>query len=144
MTKTLKLPDVNVWVALSFSSHVHHPSANAWFKSLSNESLYFCRMTQQGFLRLVTNSRAFPTAAVPLSRAWQMYDAILTDPKIAFTSEPASIESHWRAFTQGSTFSPNVWNDAYLAAFCVAGNYELVTSDKGFARYPGLTYALLS
>ena len=31
-----------------------------------------------------------------------------------------------------------------LAAFALAGNYELVTFDKGFARYPGLTTTLLS
>lgn len=144
MTKTLLLPDVNVWVALSFSSHVHHLSANAWFKSLSNESLFFCRMTQQGFLRLATNAKVLPTTAVSLKRAWQLYDTILTDPRITFTAEPPNLESQWRSFTQGNTFSPNVWNDAYLAAFSVAGNYELVTFDKGFARYSGLPHTLLS
>ncbi len=30
MRKTL-LPDVNVWVALVFHSHAHHPAALAWF-----------------------------------------------------------------------------------------------------------------
>lgn len=59
-------------------------------------------------------------------------------------SPPANIESHWRTFTQGNTFSPNVWTDAYLAAFSLAGNYELVTFDKGFARFPGLTHTILS
>jgi toxin-antitoxin system PIN domain toxin len=144
MKKTLLLPDVNVWVALSFSSHIHHFSANTWFKSLSTESLCFCRMTQQGFLRLATNPRVFAHAAVPFNRAWQLYDAILTDPRISFTGEPANIEPHWRSFTQGVTFAPNLWNDAYLAAFSVAGNYELVTFDKGFGRYPGLTHKVLT
>ena len=31
------LPDVNVWLALAFDSHVHHPVAKLWFDSLSNE-----------------------------------------------------------------------------------------------------------
>ena len=31
------LPDVNVWLALAFDSHVHHPVAKQWFDGLSNE-----------------------------------------------------------------------------------------------------------
>lgn len=143
MKTTSLLPDVNVWLALSFSSHIHHVSANSWFKGLSNELVFFCRMTQQGFLRLSSNPKAVASAAVSLSGAWQLYDAILNDPRIAFTVEHANLETYWRGFVQGNSFSPNVWNDAYLAAFCVAGGYELVTFDKGFARHSGLVYTLL-
>jgi toxin-antitoxin system PIN domain toxin len=138
------LPDVNVWIALSFSSHTHHTPANNWFKALSDESLIFCRMTQQGFLRLASNAKVFPKDAVSLTDAWKLYDSILTDPRISFVVEPTGIEPQWRAFSQGSTFSPNVWNDAYLAAFATLGGYELVSFDKGFARYPGLAYTQLS
>ena len=101
-------------------------------------------MTQQGFLRLATNPKVAGAHVLTLTEAWQKYDIYLNDPRIALTGELAGIESHWRSFTQGGKFSPNVWNDAYLAAFAVAGNYELVTFDKGFARYSGLTYKLLS
>ncbi len=47
-------------------------------------------------------------------------------------------------FTQGGTFSPNVWNDAYLAAFAMAGGYELVSFDKGFAQFSGLKCTILT
>lgn len=143
MRRTL-LPDVNVGVALSFSTHAHHLPANNWFKTLSSESLVFCRMTQQGLLRLASNAKVFPKDAVSLTDAWKLYDRILTDPRIGLAVEPAGIEPQWRAFSQGSTFSPNVWNDAYLAAFAVLGGYELVSFDKGFVRYPGLTCQQLS
>ncbi len=43
------LPDVNVWLALTFDSHVHHPAARQWFDNLTNDACFFCRMTQQGF-----------------------------------------------------------------------------------------------
>ena len=121
-----------------------HPSAKTWFDGLTNELLFFCRMTQQGFLRLATNPKVVGTHALTLTEAWQKYDTYLNDPRISLISEPANIESHWRGFTQGGTFSPNVWNDAYLAALSVTGNFELVTFDKGFAHYPGITYKLLS
>ena len=124
MKKILLLPDVNIWVAMTFDSHVHHPSAKTWFYGLTDELLFFCRMTQQGFLRLATNPKVAGTHVLALPEAWQKYDTYLNDPRIALTGEPATIESHWRSFTQSGGFSPNVWNDAYLAAFSVAGKYE--------------------
>ena len=144
MKKTLLLPDVNVWFAMTFDSHTHHPSAKTWFDALTDDLIFFCRMTQQGFLRLTTNPKVAGTHVQTLTEAWRTYDTYLNDPRIGLAGEPANIESQWRGFTQGSTFSPNVWNDGYLAAFSVAGNFELVTFDKGFARYPGLTHTLLS
>jgi hypothetical protein len=41
------LPDVNVWLALTFDSHVHHPAAKTWFDGLADEVCFFCRLTQQ-------------------------------------------------------------------------------------------------
>lgn len=53
------LPDVNVWLALTFDSHHHHPDAKKWFDALPGQICFFCRMTQQGFLRLSTNPTVF-------------------------------------------------------------------------------------
>jgi len=100
-----------------FDSHIHHPNAKTWFDALSNEICYFCRLTQQGFLRLATNPCVFGKHAVTLPEAWQKYDTFLSDPRVSFLVEPVGIENHWRAFTQAQSFSPHIWNDAYLAAF---------------------------
>lgn len=126
MKKTL-LPDVNVWLALVFNAHVHHPSALAWFNSLSGEVCHFCRLTQMGFLRLANNPKVFPNDAVA----------------VAVATEPAGLEAAWRQFTCGQQFSPKLWNDAYLAAFAQAGGYEVVTFDQGFAQYAGVAITLL-
>src|SRR5947209_3739256 len=82
------LPDVNVWLALAFNAHIHHVAAKSWHGALSNQRCHFCRLTQQGFLRLATNPKALPTQAVSLSQAWQMYDSILMDPRFGFVDEP--------------------------------------------------------
>lgn len=134
MTRT-SLPDINLWLALAFESHVHHAVAKGWFEGLASESCSFCRMTQQGFLRLATNPKAFGSEAVALAEAWRMYDAFLGDPRISFAIESSNIEPFWRGYTQNPTFTPQVWNDAYLAAFARAAGFELVTFDKGFSRY---------
>ena len=138
------LPDVNVWLALTFDSHVHHVAAKTWFDGLSNEVCFFCRMTQQGFLRLATNAKVFGPHAVTLAEAWRLYDAYLSDPRVSFADEPAGLENHWRTFTQTQSFSPHVWNDAYLAALALAGKLELVTFDKGFSQYKNVTCTILA
>ncbi len=48
------LPDINVWIALAAEKHIHHPAARYWFANLHDERLTFCRLTQLGFLRLLT------------------------------------------------------------------------------------------
>jgi toxin-antitoxin system PIN domain toxin len=138
------LPDVNVWLALTFDSHVHHPSAKVWFDALSGKLCFFCRMTQQGFLRLATNQQVFKTHALTLSQAWQQYDVFRSDPCVSYVGEPANLEPHWRRFTERQTFSPKVWNDGYLAAFAQVGGLELVSFDKGFAQYTGIKCTILS
>ena len=72
------LPDVNVWLALAFDFHRHHAAAEIWYKR-SSATCYFCRWTQQGFLRLATNPVVFKEEAVSLRDAWKMYDTIVKD-----------------------------------------------------------------
>ena len=138
------LPDINVWLALAFDSHVHHAAANDWFEASSSEGCSFCRLTQQGFLRLATNPKALGADAVTLATAWRMYDVILGDPRISFTPEPDGLVPLWRGYTQHRSFSPNVWNDAFLAAFARAADYDLITFDRGFSQYTRLKCTILS
>jgi len=50
------LPDVNVWIALAADQHIHHNVAKRWFTGIQDDQVLFCRITQLGFLRLLTNS----------------------------------------------------------------------------------------
>lgn len=138
------VPDVNVWLALTFDSHVHHPTAKMWFEALSGEVCLFCRTTQQGFLRLATNPSVFGNHALTMPDAWQKYDIFQSDPYVSYVEEPFNLEQHWRSFTGQSLHSPNVWTDAYLAAFAIAGSYKLVSFDKGLAQYPGTNCTILA
>lgn len=138
------LPDVNVWLALTFDSHVHHPAAKAWFDGLGEQLCLFCRVTQQGFLRLATNPKVFGSHALTMPEAWQTYDVLQSDPCVSYAEEPTDFEQHWRSFTQQSSHATNVWTDAYLAAFGVAGNLELVTFDQAIASYAGVHCKVLA
>jgi len=138
------LPDINVWLALAFPAHVHHPAAQAWFGAIpAGRPCHFCRLSQIGFLRLANNPKVFAAAALPQDQAWKLYDLFLANPGVGFAVEPVGLEAAWRSFAQASQFAPNAWADAYLAAFAIAGGYELVTFDKGFTRYTGLSVTVL-
>jgi predicted nucleic acid-binding protein len=58
----ISLPDVNVWLALAFDEHEHHSAAEDWFEDVGEAACSFCRLSQQGFLRLATNPKAFKSA----------------------------------------------------------------------------------
>lgn len=138
------LPDVNPWLALAFESHIHHASAKAWFNSLAPDgACAFCRLTQQGFLRLATNPKAFGEEAVTLAESWRMYDALLGDSRVSFAPEPSGIEMFWRDLTVRRRFSPKVWNDAFLAAFARTAGNGLVTFDQAVGQYPGTACTIL-
>lgn len=136
------LPDANIWLALSFEAHVHHSAALEWFEATQQTS-YFCRLTQQAFLRLATNPKAVGEDVVSLRQAWQMYDDILADSLVAYSNEPARLEARWRAYTDAELFTPKIWSDAYLAAFAQEAHLEIVTFDRGFRRYTGTACIIL-
>ncbi len=138
------LPDVNVWVARAVTSHVNHISARSWFLAQTDQSCLFCRMTQQGMLRLISNPSVTSPGTQTLIEAWQTYDRIRHDKRVGYMTEPDGIEPIWRSFTQLGTFSPKLWNDAYLAAFAIVCGFEFVTFDKAFTRYPGLRLTTLT
>ena len=137
------LPDINVWLALTFSGHPHHEAALKWFNTTNSNSSAFCRMTQQGYLRLSTNPKAFLSDALTLPKAWKAFDLLLSDSRTFYCDEPRGVEDEWRKFTNKAAFSVKIWNDAFLAALAKMAGLQLVTFDKGFKRYAGLKMHLL-
>ncbi len=142
------LCDSNVWLALSLSGHSHHQKARNWLDTKTEpNSVLFCRSTQTSFLRLLTIEAvlgAFGNPPLTNSAAWDVYSALQTDYRISLTTEePAGTEAVWRRFALRDSASPRVWIDAYLAAFAFAGEFQMVTLDKGFRQYDGLDLLLI-
>jgi predicted nucleic acid-binding protein len=86
----------------------------------------------------------FAQAAVTQDVAWQLYDSIVSDPRIDLAPEPAMLERTWRGLSALPLLAPNAWSDSYLAAFALAGGYEVVTFDQGFKRFPNLNCTVLT
>jgi toxin-antitoxin system PIN domain toxin len=129
---TSLFPDINVWVALTYEGHVHHPVAAAWFVGLQpHAALAFCRFTQLGLLRLLTTAVVMGDEVMTQPQAWGVYDRWLQDPRVRFVDEPAEIESPFRALTRRRQPATKDWADSFLAAFATAGELTLVTFDRG-------------
>lgn len=151
MSKTfsgnMKLVDSSVWLALSLSEHAHHGTAAQWLSLEKQESsLLVCRSVQQSWLRLLTTGTIMQAYGLPPLKnqeAWSIFDGFLRDSRIAMASEPPHLDRAWRRFSSLKSPSPKIWMDAYLAAFAVSGNFQLVTIDRAFQSYPGLELELL-
>jgi predicted nucleic acid-binding protein len=79
-----------------------------------------------------------------MAEAWRAFDELMSDERVVFAEEPEGVEAAWQDLTHRQTFSPNVWSDAYLAAFAQAADFEVVTFDKGFMQYKNVRVAILS
>ena len=143
----MPLADSNVWLALALSKHEFHSAARNWLAVRERHEAFFCRSTQQSFLRLLTTRAVLaPYHIPPLNNkvAWSVYEGLRADERIAWAEEPSGLEVTWKKFTEGSKASPKVWMDAYLAAFAMAGGYQLVTTDKAFKQFKGIDLLVLS
>jgi toxin-antitoxin system PIN domain toxin len=139
----ISLPDVNIWIALAAEGHVHHVPAREWFAAQPDASVAFCRITQMGLLRLLTNSHVMGRAPRTIVQAWETFGQLRADRRLTFATEPDRLEFAWRQLMTRAGVGPSSWTDTYLAAFAEGNSYSLVTFDCGFERWPALHLTLL-
>ncbi len=140
------LADVNVWLATLVADHQHHARAVGWWRSLvlpAGSRVAFCRVTQLGLLRLLTNERVMGRQRTTIYEAWQLYQQVLSRPPVFFVQEPEGTEELLAEHCRLGGSSRKFWTDGYLAAFARAGQLRLATFDRGFERYPNLDLSLL-
>lgn len=127
----LNFLDANVWLALLWSRHEHSEKAREWFERSAEEQFFFCRFTQLTVLRLLTTDAVMGRDVRNMSEAWNLWDRIWADQRIAYLPEPENLESELRRQTRSLGKSPKVWADAYLLSFAAVAGLKLVTFDRG-------------
>jgi uncharacterized protein len=142
-TSKITLPDLNVWVALASDRHFHHKLARDWFASVGEASAAFCRVTQMGFLRLLTNSRIMGDDVLNQRQAWSVYEQLAGDPRVIFALEPPDVEPVWKKLTQSAFRAGGLWRDAYIAALALLHSFPVVSFDRGFQAIVGLDSTIL-
>jgi uncharacterized protein len=132
-----------VWLAAVWGRHVHHPVAADWWDR-ETDDIVFCRVTQLGLLRLLSNPAIMGDDAIDRSRAWRTYDQLWADERVLWADEPAELDAVWRAISAREDKSHKLWTGDYLAAFAQARDATLTTLDRKMpARYPSVQVELL-
>ena len=146
-TGSMVLADVNVWLATLVQQHPHHQSALDWWRHdvlPGAHEVLFCRVTQLGLLRLLSNEIVMGASRRTPREAWRDYDSLLAQRPVGYLSEPDGVDRILRSHTLDEDASASLWTDAYLASVAQTADVSLATFDRGFSRFQGLRLRLLT
>lgn len=146
MSERAILADVNVWLATTVARHPHHRAAIKWWAEKvlpSSSTVAFCRVTQLGLLRLLTDKSVMGRQRQTISEAWTHYDRFAAQTLITYVDEPPGLTERLRELGRYGRSSKNFWTDAYLAGFAQSCGFRLATFDRGFKKFPDLDVTLL-
>lgn len=133
--------DANLLLYAHDTTSPFHQRALRWLEeTLSGTELVGLSWpTASAFLRISTNPN-LPGDRYSCEEAAQALDALLDQPNVRLL---APGEDHWRLFrhlvTEGQARGPLV-SDAQLAALTIEHGGVLHTTDRDFARFPGLRW----
>lgn len=135
------LPDVNVLVYAHRSDAPDHDRYRQWLESLlEGDAAYAVSdLVLSGFLRVVTHPGVF-AEPTPLEVALRFVADVRERPNCVPT---APGERHWGIFQRlcrEAGARGNLVPDAFLAALAIEAGLEWVTTDRDFARFPGLRW----
>jgi toxin-antitoxin system PIN domain toxin len=135
------LPDVNILVYAHRPESPDHARYRAWLTELVNGPSAFAvsELVLSGFVRVVTNPRIFRTPT-PVRRALEFTELVVGRPNCTVVRPGPR---HYRLFADLCRVIDARGNDvadAYHAAIAIESGSELVTTDRGFARFPKLRW----
>ena len=143
MPSSADLLDVNVWLALAAEAHTHHGRAGRYWYGEAAPLTVFCRVTQLAFLRHLTNKAVMGRQTLTPAKAWKKCTEFLALPEVRLLAEPAGLNEQLAKFCDLGRTSPNLWTDAYLAAFAKCAGLRLVSFDREFTKFGGLDLLIL-
>jgi toxin-antitoxin system PIN domain toxin len=135
------LCDVNVLIRAARIDVEEHERYAQWLEDVVNGDQAFgvSDLVLSAFIRIVTNRRAFRE---PTSLADALgFVAQLRAPANCIVIQPGV--RHWDLFAdlcQRVNARGNLVPDAYLAALAIESGCEWITTDRDYARFPGLRW----
>jgi toxin-antitoxin system PIN domain toxin len=133
--------DVNLLLYAYDGRSLPHEQAASWWQSAMSgpELIGLPWQTIHGFLRISTDNR-ISGSQVPMERALALVEQWMNLPNVRVLSPG---EGHWSLLRtmllEGQVRGPMA-TDAQLAALTIEYGGVLYTSDRDFARFPGLRW----
>jgi hypothetical protein len=137
----LILPDVNVLIYAFRTDSERHDEYKAWLESVVNGPAAYGVAPQvlSSVVRICTHPRIFVRPSA--SRDAFEFSRVLLEQSNATVITPG--DRHWEIFEtlcRESKASGNLVQDAWFAALAVESGCEWITSDRDYARFPGLSW----
>ncbi len=76
--------------------------------------------------------------------AMEALESLEADERIVLLHEPEGLDAMLKMLVTTCAATPNPWTDAYLAAFARVAGLKLVSFDRGFSKFAGLDFLLLT
>lgn len=137
----MRLVDVNVLLYAFRDAAPDHAAYHRWLEGAldADEPFAVSDLVLSSFVRIATHPRVFEPPAA-LEDALVFADALRGAPNaVPVVPGPRHWELFARLCREGSARG-NLVSDAYLAALAIEAGCELVTTDRDFARFPGLRW----
>jgi toxin-antitoxin system PIN domain toxin len=126
------LLDVNVLIALTWPTHIHHAAARRWFDRNSASGWSTCPITQLGFVRVSSNPKIIRDA-VPPREAVATLERLVSLPGYAFWPDDIMVAARG-PFAALAFVGHRQTTDAYLLALAQQHDGKLATLDRGIAE----------
>ncbi len=135
------LVDANLLLCAYNSSSQRYEAARRWLESAlsGSEPVGFAWVTLLAFLRIGTDHRAFPSPLAPEEAAAIVSEWL--DRPNAVALPPG--DRHWEILSRLLTVAQArgaLVMDAHLASLAIEHGATLCTTDRDFARFPGLRF----
>jgi len=137
----LNVVDVNILILAHRPEDPGHVAYREWLDDAryGAEALGVPEVVVSGFVRIVTNARAFVRPST-IDEAIGFVEELVESPAV-HRIQPGS--RHWQVFAdlcRRASATGRLVPDAWLAALAIENRGTLITADRGFGRYPGLRW----
>ncbi|MGI8785877.1 MAG: type II toxin-antitoxin system VapC family toxin [Acidobacteriota bacterium] len=135
------LLDVNILIYAHRKDASNHSAYSQWLSALinSDQAYGMSELVLSGFIRVATHSRIFDPPSL-LDAALEFTDQIRNRDNCVLISPGPR---HWDIFVRlcrQAGVKGNLVSDAYLAALAIESGSEWITTDRDYARFPGLRW----
>jgi len=127
----IALLDVNMLIAITWPSHIHHQLARNWFEEHARKGWATCPVTEGGFIRISSNQKLIKDAVSPEEARRVLSDFHQTGSH-HFWKDEISYAASELPFT--FLTGHRQVTDAYLLGLAIYKQGCLVTLDQGIAH----------
>ncbi|HJS93063.1 MAG TPA: type II toxin-antitoxin system VapC family toxin [Solirubrobacteraceae bacterium] len=135
--------DANVLLYAVDRASTHHERSLAWLDAAltGTEAVGFAWVVLLAFIRVATSSAVFPTPLSP-DEATSQVEAWLAAPAAVVAQPTPRHASLLRGLLRDTGTGGNLTTDAHLVAIAVEHGADIVSYDRDFARFGGVTHRL--